>query len=136
MQESHEPRRNRVLLAVPEVTKLFRDKNDRQNLHESGITDETIRANGLWTATTTDKEKIANMLNCGIRSDACLGGLVYPYRDLNGNTNGFGRLRPLRVPLNDRSTKSPVRRTDGRSPLRIQLPAVRSGKNWCRYAGQ
>lgn len=66
---------------------------DLENLKASGLTDATIRENGLWTATPSDGDKIVKILNCGRGANACLGGLVFPYRDLDGHTNGFACLR-------------------------------------------
>ena len=69
---------------------------DLDNLRESGLTDATIRANGLRTE--YDKEKLARILNCDSGKNCCMGGLVIPYRDLAGKVNCFARVRP-HVPI-------------------------------------
>ena len=71
-------------------------KEDLANLRESGLTFSTIRANGLYTE--LDPAKLSGILNLSHAKPYCKGGLVFPYRDLDGNTNGlFHRDRLLGV---------------------------------------
>lgn len=78
---------------MPKVTgKLPVYGKDLENLRASGLTDATIRANGLRTE--SDPAKLATILNRGVGSNACLGGLVIPYRNLVGEINCFARVRP------------------------------------------
>jgi hypothetical protein len=65
---------------------------DLENLRGSGLTDETIRENGLYTA--YDSSELASILHRGRQSNCCLGGLVFPYRDMEGELNSFARVRP------------------------------------------
>lgn len=65
---------------------------DLENLRASGLTDDIIRANGLYTE--YDSAKLAAILNRGAGSNCCLGGLVFPYRNLEGTVNCFARVRP------------------------------------------
>jgi hypothetical protein len=62
--------------------------DDLRDLRASGLTNETVRENGLWTA-----------------RECCLkpGGpwydaMVFPYRDLDGRPTDFARIRPHRPP--------------------------------------
>jgi hypothetical protein len=66
--------------------------DDLDNLRASGLTDATIRVNGLYTE--DDPDKLAAILNRARGSYPCLGGLVIPYRDLQGTVNCFARVRP------------------------------------------
>lgn len=59
-------------------------ESDLQNLRASGLTDETIREHDLHTGTVKGVGK----------------GLVFPYRDLEGNVNCFARVR-LHIPRMD-----------------------------------
>jgi hypothetical protein len=67
-------------------------------LRASGLTDETIRDNALYTE--HDGHKVAEILNCGpaprkqVPTFCLAGGLVFPYRDLEGTVNCFARVRP------------------------------------------
>jgi len=81
-------------------TPLPLDSEDLKNLRESGLTDETIRANKLHTA-----------------DDA----MVIPYRDLQGGVNGFTRTRPHKPRvINGKTAK--YRQPFG-SPVRAYFPA-------------
>lgn len=73
-------------------SKLSVHGKDLENLRASGLTDATIRANELRTE--YDSAKLADILNRGKGDYCCLGGLVFPYRDLMGNVNCFVRVRP------------------------------------------
>ena len=71
---------------------------DLENLRASGLTDETIRANKLFTE--NDEVKLATILNrLPVRPPKEIpyfcrdGGLVIPYFDLQ-EKNGFNRVRP------------------------------------------
>lgn len=67
---------------------------DLENLRESGLTDSTIRRNGIYTEYRPDR--LAEILNQPETSQVCLGsGMVFPYRDLQGTVNCFARVRPL-----------------------------------------
>lgn len=92
---------------------------DLDNLRESGVTDATIRANGLRTE--YDKEKLARILNCDSEKNCCMGGLVIPYRDLAGNkVNCFARVRPHVPRVRDRK---PIKYEQPKgSPLRAYFP--------------
>ncbi|HYT87498.1 MAG TPA: DUF3854 domain-containing protein [Gemmataceae bacterium] len=75
---------------------------DLANLRESGLTDTTIRVNKLRTEG---------------------GKLVFPYRNLDGQVNGFARCR-LQVPRTDRDGK-PVRYEQPQgTPLRAYFPVA------------
>src|SRR5262249_24159971 len=67
--------------------------DDLQNLRESGLTDDTIRATGIYT--TVDEGELARLLNCGMLANPTLGGLVFPYYNLDDQPTGFARVRPL-----------------------------------------
>jgi hypothetical protein len=69
------------------------------NLRASGLGDATIRANGLYTE--ADPVRLATLLNClpyappkEIPMFCRGGGLVFPYRDLDGSPIDFVRVRP------------------------------------------
>ena len=101
---------------------------DLDNLRESGLTDATIRANGLRTE--YDKEKLARILNCDSGKNCCVGGLVIPYRGLDGKVNGFSRVRP-HFPR-ERDGKPIKYEQPKGSPLRAyfpksSLPKIRDG---------
>lgn len=66
--------------------------DDLANLRESGLEDATIRANGLRTV--RDSDELAKILNRSKRDSCCQGGLVFPYRGIDGDVNGFARVRP------------------------------------------
>ena len=72
--------------------KLLVYGKDLANLRESGLTDTTILANELRTE--TNSRKLGDILNRGAGSNCCMGGLVFPYRTLNGEVNCFARVRP------------------------------------------
>lgn len=103
-------------------TRLRVNDGDLANLRESGLTDETIRANGLWTAGAGDAGKLAEILNCSRESSACLGGLVFEYRDLDGNSDGFARVRP-HFPRMDKAGKKIKYEQPKGSGLRSYFPA-------------
>lgn len=65
---------------------------DLENLRASGLTDATIRANGLRTENNSNK--LAAILHRGAGANCCLGGLLIPYTDLEGRVSCFARLRP------------------------------------------
>src|SRR5262245_3004763 len=72
---------------------------DLMNLRASGLTNETIRANDLRTE--RDPVELATTLNrlpdCPPKQipEFCRrGGLIFPYRDLDGVVNGFARVKP------------------------------------------
>jgi hypothetical protein len=71
-------------------------------LRASGLTDDSIRANGLHTS--YDKVEVAEILNqlpdgagkqipefCGMGG---IAGLIFPYRNLAGEVNCFARVKP------------------------------------------
>jgi putative DNA primase/helicase len=94
---------------------------DLAGLRESGLTDETIRENGIYTVGGSTKEdwiKLATILNQlperppkEIPWFCRGGGLVFPYRDLDGTPNDFVRVRPHEP-----------RTRDGR-PVKYEQPA-------------
>src|SRR5438309_1966628 len=73
-------------------SKLAVHGEDLENLRASGLTDSTIRANRLRTE--YESKKLADILNRDPTANCCLGGLVFPYPDLDGNENCFARVRP------------------------------------------
>ena len=72
---------------MPKIPKLRVLEKDLANLRESGLTDKTIRENGLYT--TDDYEELKSTLN----RLSCHSGLVFPYRNLNGEINGYAVVR-------------------------------------------
>lgn len=71
-------------------------ENHRLDLQSSGLSDETIVANGYYTL--SDPIRIAQILNwksvrCALRLGECL---VFPFRGINGEFDGFARLKPNR----------------------------------------
>jgi hypothetical protein len=75
------------------------DDDDRADLESSGLTEETIRDNGLFTVTKkVDMASILNRLpdHRGLQiPEFCYsGGLVFPYLDLDGADTGFARVKP------------------------------------------
>jgi hypothetical protein len=92
---------------VRETWNSFGDSSlDLANLHDSGLGDHTIRANGIYTE--ADPERLATLLHCLARPPKEIpyfcrdGGLVFQYHDLDGNPIDFVRGRP----------RSPRRRKD------------------------
>lgn len=83
-------------------------KSDLDNLRESGLTDQTIRENQLRTE--HDSARLSRILNRGEEAYCCLGGLVFPYRNLDGELDGFARVRPH------------VPRKKGGKPVKYELP--------------
>jgi hypothetical protein len=75
------------------------DDHDYKNLRDSGLLDSTVGANGIYTE--TDPTRLATLLNRRpdrpgqeIPTFCWGGGMVFPYRDLDGNATGFVRVRP------------------------------------------
>ncbi|MDG2388391.1 MAG: phage/plasmid primase, P4 family [Planctomycetaceae bacterium] len=81
--------------------KLKVDEFDLAHLRSSGLSDETIRENQIYTATNDD--------------------LVFPYRDLDGELNGFVRTRPRR-PYRDSKGKEVKYLQPKGSPVRAFFP--------------
>jgi hypothetical protein len=67
-------------------------RQDLDTLRASGLTDETIRENELYTE--PDPAKVAAILKHGHGEAYTQGGLVFPYRDLKGSGDGYARVRP------------------------------------------
>ena len=91
------------------VKPLFLSDDDRQMLHESSLTDETIAANGIHTETNMDV--VGELLNWDppYRGERNIHPvLVFPYANLKGEYNGYTRLRPAN-PRRDRSKKKLVK---------------------------
>lgn len=63
------------------------------------------------------------MLNCGIGANPCLGGLVIPYRDLEGKVNGFARVRPHMARKGKNGKPIKYEQPKG-EPLRAYFPAA------------
>jgi hypothetical protein len=89
---------------------------DLEDLRSSGLTDATIRANALRTewspvALATILGRLPDRPKKQIPEFCRAGGLVFPYRDLDGNVNCYGRVKP-RCP----------RVRDG-SPVKYEQPA-------------
>src|SRR5262245_43567336 len=64
-------------------------------LTASGLTPETIAANGVYSE--SNPEAVAELLNCSVRLARRLGGgLVYPYLALDGTPTGHATLKPNR----------------------------------------
>jgi hypothetical protein len=76
--------------------------HDLENLSESGLTRATIRSNGLRTEN---------------------GALVFPYRDLDGNTNCFFRRRPHKPVVGPNGKPIKYLQPKG-SPLRAYFPVA------------
>jgi putative DNA primase/helicase len=66
--------------------------HDLANLRASGVTDETIRENALYTE--YDSAKLVEILKRGQDAVYTQGGLVFRYRNLEGGLNCFARIRP------------------------------------------
>lgn len=93
--------------------------HDLENLRAAGLTDATILVNKVRTE--FDSGKLAAILNCGPGSTACLGGLVFPYRDLAGEVNCFARVRPHHPRTRD---GKPIKYEQPKdSPMRAYFPA-------------
>ncbi len=112
------------------IAKLPVSKNDLENLRASGLTDETIRANGLHSE--RDSMKLATLLNRlperpgkEIPQFLWLGGLVIPYYDLQ-EKNGFCRIRPL-VPRTRNGESVKYEHPVG-EPCRAYLPKASRAK--------
>jgi hypothetical protein len=74
-------------------------QSDLENLRASGLSDETIRVSGLYTE--YDPVQLATILNRlperppkEIKEFCQFGGLVIPYRNLQGEEIPFARVRP------------------------------------------
>jgi hypothetical protein len=72
---------------------------DLRDLRASGLSDETISLNNIYTE--RDVAKLARLLNRvperpskDFKEFMQSGGMVFPYRDLNGVVNCFARVRP------------------------------------------
>jgi hypothetical protein len=81
------------------VRKTRISEDDLLDLQASGLTEETIRANKLYTE--TDAIRLATLLNQlpdrppkQIPMFCQSGGLVFPYRTLKGGTDGYVRVKP------------------------------------------
>lgn len=96
--------------------------DDLAQLRASGLTDDTIRENGLWTASPSDGERVAEILNCGPAAQPCSGGLIFPYRGLDGEVNCFARVRP-HVPRMSKGKPIKYEQPKG-SALRAYYPAA------------
>jgi putative DNA primase/helicase len=70
---------------------------DLENLRASGLSDVTIRTNGLRTE--TDHGRLAEIFGRGPQSPVCHAALEIPYTDLEGNPTGFSRFRPHHPPV-------------------------------------
>jgi Domain of unknown function (DUF3854) len=76
---------------------------DLEDLKKSGLTDKTIRAADLYTVSPADDTTLARLLNQlpehppkEVPEFCRFGGLVFPYRNLAGEVNGFARVKPHR----------------------------------------
>jgi len=81
----------------------------RADLHDSGISDETIAANGIYSETDPEKVRVALRWNHPAND---LGPcLAFPFPDLNGDFNGFTRFKPNNPRLEPRKdgTFKPVK---------------------------
>ncbi len=79
---------------TPKYPRLPLSDGDLANLRASGLTDATIRANGLYTE--SDPVKLGGLLNFSQWAECCRGGgLVFPYHSLEWTLIPFGRVRPL-----------------------------------------
>ncbi|MGE3803391.1 MAG: DUF3854 domain-containing protein [Gemmataceae bacterium] len=76
---------------MPRIAKLPWEP-DLQDLRGSGLSNATIVRNGIRT--TFDADEIFSLLGCGPNSQAALGGLLIPYRNLKGEVNCFARMKP------------------------------------------
>src|SRR5262245_37100208 len=96
--------------------KLWLSDKDLADLRVSGLTDETIHENRLHTI-EGEAHKLSRILNRDETSNACLGGLVFPYRDLNGTINCFARVKP----------HMPRKNKDG-EPIKYEQPVGASSR--------
>jgi hypothetical protein len=83
---------------------------DLANLRGSGLTDETVARAGIRTVIGASGY-LSRVLNRHHTADACLGGLLFPYFELDGTPNHYVRLRP----------HTPRKDKEGR-PIRYESP--------------
>jgi hypothetical protein len=102
-------------------------REDEINLQQSGITNDTIVANGIYSE--ADKVRLATLLNRlpetprkQIPQFCWFGAMVIPYRDLDGKLNGFVRCRPHSPRIVEGKTAK-YEQPKG-SPLRAYFPAA------------
>jgi hypothetical protein len=94
--------------------------DDLAKLRSCGLTAETVRENGLYTS--NDSAELARILNCSRECQSCLGGLVIPYRGLDGKVNCFARVRP-HIPRVRNGKRIKYEQPKG-APLRAYFPAA------------
>jgi hypothetical protein len=78
------------------------------DLRRSGLSDATIAAAGLYTE--SDPRRISEILHWSSPADPLGHCLVFPFRLMNGELNGFARVKPSRP------------RTDGDSVVKYEQP--------------
>lgn len=83
------------------VAKLQLDARDLNDLNRSGLTEDTIRANGLHTKNAA---------------------LVFPYRDLHGHVNGYKVVKPHKPRRNAKGQPIKYEQPAGEPP-RLYIPA-------------
>lgn len=101
------------------------NRSDLENLQASGLTRETIRANGIRTETA------ANLRTMGFLCPS--DGLLFPFRDLDGDPTDFARARPHR-PRVDGDEKEVKYESPKGSKLRAYYP-VHSLPGLCNEGG-
>jgi putative DNA primase/helicase len=117
---------------MPILSKLPLCDSDLANLRASGLAHKTIRDNQLRTE--WDAAKLAAILNREGTPAFCQGGgLVFPYRDLQGTVNCFARVRP-HTPRKDEDGKPIKYEQPLGEPLRAyfpdaSLPLLRDGES-------
>ena len=65
---------------------------DWGQVQNSGLSLDTLSANGVHSEVNV--QNMAELLNRSQTDTCCRGGLVFPYRDLEGKDDGFNRVRP------------------------------------------
>lgn len=96
------------------------------DLRRSGLTDETIRAAGLYTE--RDPRRVADLLGWDRPANARGPCLVIPYTNSDGNRTGYVRLKPSR-PRTDKKTGKPIRYEAPKGkPNRLYVPPGIRGK--------
>jgi hypothetical protein len=119
------------------VAPLDLSRADLDNLRASGLSDDTIRANGLRTE--RDPQELARILNRPVpyrtkgpagepgsevkRTFLSAGGLVIPYRDLQGEVNCFARVRP-HAPRPDKKGRPVKYEQPLKEPCRAYYPSA------------
>ncbi len=76
------------------------------DLRRSGLSDQTIRESGIYT--NTDPNEISKILNWSRPAGNLTPAMVIPFRSLDGQFDGFARIRPDRPRLNAGKYEQPA----------------------------